>query len=388
MRAKLHVSLVPFLIFSALQLPFHMAQGETARVMAGGSVPALPPGQQLFLENGAALLPIEPRLDLRVEQAVRAQLDKPAGPLADQDLGSVTSLTLPAGLRSAGELWRLTGLTDLTLEHGSDYGQDFLLALVGHIPSLKRLTLKGPNDLPTVPSAQTTEQMPLRLETAHAIFLGDAGMSMSQLVRYASFLEDRAIAGLERDTGLRPQALKPVLLLYGDQEHWTRAAGTGTFWGYYSAREQRIHMAHWKTPGAINTILLTHELFHWLAWEEGRVDLPTWLNEGLAHNLSWRIELRTDGWVNPFAQREWLRVINRPEDPVPDLATHRDQDQYTVSAVAYMLQTRGREALVTFFALTNSGVPFETAFTKAFGATPAAYETEFRSVVQKQREGS
>ncbi|HYF75774.1 MAG TPA: hypothetical protein VD973_01440 [Symbiobacteriaceae bacterium] len=327
MRAKLYVSLVPFLLFSALDAPVQFLQHEAAGAMA-----------------------------------------------------------LPPGLGSASELCQLTGVTELTLEGGSDYDQEFLLTAADCMPSLKRLTLKGPADLPTVPSAQVSSQWPLRLETAHAIFLGDAGMELAQLIRYATFLERTAIGELARDTGLRPQAAKPVLLLYGDEQHWRLVAGAGTFWGYYAAREQRIHMAHWKTPGAINTILLTHELFHWLAWEEGRVDLPIWLNEGLAHNLSWRIDLKAEGWVTPFALREWHRVAAEPDEPVPSLDTHREQDQFTVTAGSHLLQTRGREALAEFFALTRSGVPFEDAFLEAFGTTPAAFEAEYRNVVQQKRE--
>lgn len=326
MRTRLYVSLVPFLLLSALQASFLSAQRDCLHV------------------------------------AVAEALE-------------------------ASELCQLTGLTDLTLEGGADYDLDFLLAVVSRLPSLKRLTLKGPDDLPNVPSAQTTDQLPLRLETAHSIFLGDAGMEMAELIRYADFLEHTAIAELQRDTGLRPEAIKPVLLLYGDEEHWNQVTGTGTFWGYYAAREQRIHMAHWKSPGTVNTLLLAHELFHWLAWEEGRVDLPTWLNEGLAHNLSWRIEQRTDNWLNPYALREWRRVVSNREEPVPELATHREQDAFTVTAAAHLLQTRGRDALVQFFAQTRSGVAWETAFAQAFESTPAAFEAEYRAAVQERRKG-
>lgn len=326
MRAKLHVSLVPFLLLSAFGFP--------------------PVPQAFQFSNGTPVLE--------------------------------RSLSVPT----------VEQVSDLTLKTDAYSGLDLLLTMVRRIPSLKSLTLSGPDDLPTVPGTETSALFPLRLETAHAIFLGDAGMTMAQLLRYASFLEGTAIAELERDTGLRPQSMKPVLLLYGSEEHWSRVAGTGTFWGYYSAREQRIHMAHWKTPAAINTMLLSHELFHWLAWEEGRVALPTWLNEGLAHNISWRIEQRADDWLTPFAQWEWLRVISHPENPVPELATHQDQDQFTVTAAAHLMQTRGREALTAFFTLTRSGVLFEEAFDEAFGGTPEAFEKEYRKAVQAQREGT
>ncbi|MDF2627819.1 MAG: hypothetical protein K0R39_1650 [Symbiobacteriaceae bacterium] len=168
MRTQLYVSLVPFLIFSALQAPMQM----------GG-------------------------------------------------------VSLPNELRSTGAT--AADVTDLALEQGATYDLSLLMAVADRFPKLKRLTLTGPADLPTDTSAETNDQWSLRVETAHGIFLGDAGMTMAQLLRYASFLERTAVAELERDTGLRPQTVKPVFQLYGDEAHWHLVAGSGTFWGYYAA---------------------------------------------------------------------------------------------------------------------------------------------------------
>ncbi|MDF2627820.1 MAG: hypothetical protein K0R39_1651 [Symbiobacteriaceae bacterium] len=70
---------------------------------------------------------------------------------------------------------------------------------------------------------------------------------------------------------------------------------------------------------------------------------------------------------------------------MPDLASHRDQDQFTITAVSHLLQTRDRDGLVPFFEQTRSGKPFETAFAQAFGATPAEFEAEYRAEVERLR---
>ncbi|HYF94608.1 MAG TPA: copper amine oxidase N-terminal domain-containing protein [Symbiobacteriaceae bacterium] len=324
-----------------------------------------------------------------VEQAVRRQLGRTSGPLAEQDLQSVESLVLPPRLQSVSELCRFPRLTDLVLEHGAAYAPDFLAAAVARAPGLRRLTLTGSADLPAPPSADTvdTARFPLRVETPHGIFRGDRGMTMATLLPYASEFESTVITELERDTGLRPSSRKVVFHVYGDKPHWDSVTANSQVWGYYSAQEQRIHMAHWKTPGSVNALLLAHELFHWLAWEEGKVNLPTWLNEGLAHNLSWRIEQGAGSWLNAFVRREWLRVAGNPGVPVPALPEHSDQDEFTITAVALLLQTRDRNALVRFFALTREGTAFAAAFETVFGSSTAAFEREYNRYVRELRAG-
>jgi len=321
------------------------------------------------------------------EQAARRQLDKASGPLLEQELTAISSLTLPPRLQSVSDLCRFPKLTRLVLEEGTAYSADLVLSAVAKTPELRTLTLTGPSDLPTDATAVATDRLPLRVETPHGIFLGDKGMEMSTLTRYALNFESITLPELERDTGLKPTGRKAVIVLYGDRKHWDTVTANSPFWGFYAAQEDRIHMAHWKSPEVVNSLLLTHEMFHWLAWEEGKVNLPTWLNEGLAHNLSWRIEQWADSWLNPFVRREWLRVSSNPQQPIPALAGHTAQDEYTITAVAQLLQTRGRDALVPFFELTRDGSEFSAAFRQAFGVTPAEFEAEYDQQVQLLRKG-
>lgn len=307
--------------------------------------------------------------------------------LNEADFANTTSLTLPPGFRSFAELCWLPRLTRLVVRQGLDYAPDQLQALLAQAPGLKELELTGSTDLPGEPDIAATDEFPYRLETPNGIFLGDRGMSMAALSRYAKTFESTTVGELERDTGLRPTRAKAVFLLYGDEAHWNKVTGESTFWGYYTAQDHLIHMAHWKAPESVNTVLLAHEFFHWLAWEEGRVNLPTWLNEGLAHNLSWRVEQHADTWLNPYVRREWLRVANSPKTPVPALSSHSAQDEYTITAVAHLLQTRGRDALVPFFERTRDGMGFAEAFRLSFGVTTAEYESEYRRQVQEVRKG-
>lgn len=315
------------------------------------------------------------------EQAARRQLAKESGPLREQDLSAVHNLTLPSGLQSVGDLCRFPKLTGLVLEEGTAYSPDLVLSAVTKAPELRSLTLTAPAEPPTEASAVATDLLPLRVETPHGIFLGDRGMEMSTLTRYALNFESITLPELKRDTGLSPTGRKAVIVVYGDRKYWDTVTANSPFWGFYGAQEHRIHMAHWKSPEVVNSLLLTHEMFHWLAWEEGKVNLPTWLNEGLAHNISWRIEQRADSWLNPFVRREWLRVSSNPQQPIPLLAGHTAQDEYTITAAAHLLQTRGRDALVPFFQLTRQGSEFGAAFRQAFGVTPAEFESQYDQAV-------
>lgn len=346
--------------------------GRTYRVGPGG------PDLEAAVEEATLLY------HWQYEQAVRAQVGKPSGPLHELDLDTVQALTLPPQVHSVTELCRFRNLTELTLERGTDYSPELLAAAVAQVPGLRSLRLTGRSELPGDPGAAATDSFPYRLESPHGIFLGDTGMDMGTLARYAYDLETIVVRELERDTGLRPTERKPIFVLYGDRDRWEARVSRSTVWGYYEAGEQRIYMAHWKQPEVTNTLLMAHELFHWLAWEEGKVNLPIWLNEGLAHNLSRRIEQRADSWFNPFIRMEWVRVTHESR-AIPQLAKHTAQDEYTVTAVGHLLQTRGRDALVPFFALTRDGKEFRAAFTQAFGVTPDQFEAEYREHVKELR---
>jgi hypothetical protein len=145
-------------------------------------------------------------------------------------------------------------------------------------------------------------------------------------------------------------------------------------------------MAHWRSEPRANSLLLAHEYFHWLVHQEGRAAVPIWFNEGLAFNISWRISQRGDSWLTPFpAQRQWWANVARASTEVPDLARHRSQDDYIRTAVALLLETRDRGALVRFFSLTRAGSRFDEAFSAAFGVTPAAFQREYEQRVAQLR---
>lgn len=213
--------------------------------------------------------------DLDFEELVRLAVNKPTGPIADGDV---------------------RGLTSLRLNETIHYLHDLC-----HLPNLT-LTMDGMPFLPAGPDTETTAMLPYRVETTRGVFLGDWSMGLAKLTVYAKRFEQEVTANLAQDTGLTPTDTKPVFELYGDEATWNRATGNASAYGYYSPVTHRIRMAHWKGQDAwkANEILLTHEYLHWLAYEVGQAKLPTWFNEGLAHNEAWRWYWKSAGWDGPF----------------------------------------------------------------------------------------
>jgi hypothetical protein len=78
-------------------------------------------------------------------------------------------------------------------------------------------------------------------------------------------------------------------------------------------------------------------------------------------------------------------VKGHPEIPVPALASYQKQDEYTITAVSYLLTSRGRDDLQAFFTLTRTGSDFVSAFKQAFDADPSTYLEEYTNHVAALR---
>ena len=226
-----------------------------------------------------------------------------------------------------------------------------------------------------------------RLRTPHGEFIG-YGTDAPTLQAYADAFEDRFVAALEDSTGLKPRDRVPVFHIVGDESTWNRVSPCAYAWGCYTSASNAIYMAHWRSSSQVNTVLLPHEYFHWLAWEVGKVGLPYWFNEGFAYAESWRLQLGADSWDNDWSDDVWeaLAATTGPVPPLAEAGQHEDGFLHAVAATVHALETRGgKAALRAFFQHTEAGSGFQDAFQQAFSVSVAAYEVAYQGEVARRR---
>lgn len=286
-------------------------------------------------------------------------------------------------------LGSLTGLTALTLDSIRPEDEAVLQGLTGLTRlRLARLGAGQEERLPTACSyMESTEQLPLRVETAHGVFLGDKDLSITQLLNYGRLFEVSVLPRLAQDTGLRPDREKALFQIYGSKTTWDAEAARDNVAGFYSS--SRLYMAHWLYPDQTNAVLLAHEYLHWLVREVGRAQLPPWFDEGLAYNVSLGGLPGAEYQASPFTDRLWRSILQPDRElprEVPVLATSKGHDAYTITAVSALLQYHGgRTALASFFSLTRAGKTYTEAFTSAFHISPDDYQAEYEQLVAWRR---
>lgn len=299
------------------------------------------------------------------------------------DLTPLADLTglrrLHIGLNLVEDLEPLAGLTQLemlalSLEAGLN------LSVLDKLPGLKDLTLDGRRDGANLLPGPLT----YRLQTEHGIFLGDKGINLQTLASYAAVFERVAVPAFRYDFGLEPQGNRTVFRLYGDEATWLKEAGQTPFWGFNHLQSGQIFLSPWRQPDRILDVMMAYQYLFWLSRQEGVSPLPDWFISGLALNAVQRLAVGANGWPNSFTQENW-EAVRQSAEPVPAITANRPTDAFTITAVAHLLETRGRAAFQEFFSLTRAGAPFGAAFQEAFGLTLPQFQAEYAQKVKSLR---
>lgn len=134
----------------------------------------------------------------------------------------------------------------------------------------------------------------------------------------------------------------------------------------------------------INPIIITHEFMHLIVdkvLSKGHYNVPTFINEGMAHNVAWMLYDERSDWTSTFTDREW-DGLSQSNDPVPDLWPHEAQDAWTTISVSFLVNKYGVPKLIKYLERINEDAD---AFTNAFGITPKQFQSEYEEEVWKIR---
>jgi Peptidase MA superfamily len=200
--------------------------------------------------------------------------------------------------------------------------------------------------------------------------------------RQALAIGEKAIADTSKLLGVT-ETQRIDFYIYGDDASFRAALGPGT-------RENVGGQAHADirtlfaliTPGQINDswvgIVIPHELTHLVfdtAIKNPYRFPPRWLNEGLAVYLSQGYDASDRGLVASAVSTGDLIPLTALTGQFPTDA----QKTYlayaeSVSAIDYLVSTKGQPALVNLVLAYKAGLTDDEAFTKALGMDVAAFQ--------------
>ena len=128
----------------------------------------------------------------------------------------------------------------------------------------------------------------------------------------------------------------------------------------------------------INTILFPHEYFHWVNRNVYKSSIPTWLNEGIAYNLSWSMYYKTDNFMESSLYDKYKNIL--ANDPYISI---QDSNVYMV-VTAYIQGMYGQEKLEKLVK-TSTSKSFDEAFIEIYGKTVQQMLDETRHYIESHQ---
>ena len=173
------------------------------------------------------------------------------------------------------------------------------------------------------------------------------------------------------------------------KDEWRRITGGAPLWANGLAEPQH-HVAILKSPrfsvqyGPLENTAI-HEYVHLLSQTGAReMELPRWLDEGMAEVLAGQLEFMShtilgrsvaSGRLHSLWQIQGLMSMSEPDA----------QLAYAESAIAveFLVSKFGWPGVANLIATLRQGTPFDEAFSRIFGLSPGAFESEYLRYVQK-----
>jgi hypothetical protein len=137
----------------------------------------------------------------------------------------------------------------------------------------------------------------------------------------------------------------------------------------------------------INPILVTHEFVHLIVERyltKGHGHVPTSNNEGMAHNVAWKMYENQSNWISSLTDTN-CDIISTSKTSVPELWSHEQQDEWTITAVSFLVNKNGVPKLIQYLESVNND---KNAFKLAFGITPEQFQKQYEDEVKLVRDKS
>ena len=295
-----------------------------------------------------------------------------------------------ATARAAVARWRAAAAA-APATAGPGRARRFVAALGRATPTLAVLVALGTGLVyGALARRQTAAVAPLPRQVAGeaASFYGDEGVSEPELEQYRHFFEQRLLPEIARDTGLKPGTRDLAFAFFATEAAWRAHTGNSSAAARTDPDSGRLQIALWRIPADLRSGLVTEVYIDWLHAGLGPNRLPAWFSTGISVDEASRVVERAADWETQYIQGQWQRLTTTARDePVPRLALHPGNSVFARTAVAHLLASRGRPALLDFYRHLGAGRSFDEAFAEAFGLTPATYQGEFEQVVARRRGG-
>lgn len=138
-----------------------------------------------------------------------------------------------------------------------------------------------------------------------------------------------------------------------------------------------VHGLDRVTPGLVR--VLRHELAHSFVAARTGGNCPTWLHEGVAQWLEGGDAARADAGLAPLARNRKLLPLLSLEGPFQNLSERDAQLAYaqSLSAVAFVLKTKGEAGVMRLLAALGDGLPSEEALPVALALSYPEFQREW-----------